>query len=108
MAEDADIKAAVGRRRAQQVRLIPAETLKRLYVRSDAEGAMRLAGHLAVLIAGAWLIWLTRGTWWILPAMLLQGWFLIALFAREGGSAPSATHSSAQPPAPCESREQEG
>jgi fatty acid desaturase len=81
MADDADIKAAVGRRRALQTRLIPSETLKRLYVRSDAEGALRLAGHVAVLLAGGWLIWLTRGTWWMLPAMLLHGFAVVALFA---------------------------
>lgn len=33
------------------------------------------------LAASSAVIWVTRGTWLVLPAMLLQGWVLVALFA---------------------------
>ena len=67
--------------RAQQMRAIPGEALKRLYVRSDLQGALRLAVHIALLIGGGTLVHLAWGTWWIAPAWLPQGIFVMALFA---------------------------
>jgi fatty acid desaturase len=67
--------------RAQQMRVIPSETLKRLAVRSDAQGTLRLAIHLALLVGGSLLVHLAWGTWWIAPVWLLQGVFVMALFA---------------------------
>jgi len=63
-------------------RLIAPAELKSLSARSDAKGLARLALHLALLAASGTLVWLARGTWWLLlPALLLHGWFLVALFA---------------------------
>ncbi len=67
--------------RAQQMRAIPGEALKRLYARSDLHGAMRLLLHVALLVGGGMLVHLASGTWWIAPAWLLQGIFVMALFA---------------------------
>jgi len=66
--------------RARQMRVVPAEVLKRLYARSDWYGFVQTAGHLALLIAGGWLVLATLGTWWVVPALLLQGLFVNALF----------------------------
>ncbi|MBS0520278.1 MAG: fatty acid desaturase [Proteobacteria bacterium] len=66
--------------RARQMRVVPAAVLKRLYERSDRAGAQQTAAHLALLVAGGWLVWQTRGTWWVLPALVLQGIFVNALF----------------------------
>ena len=60
--------------------LAPAD-LKRLSERSDVQGFARYTIHWLLIAAGAALVAWTRGTWWVLPAMFLQGWFLIALFA---------------------------
>jgi fatty acid desaturase len=48
--------------------------------RSDAPGLIHLAGHVAALLATGSLIWMSRGTPWIWPAMLLHGVVLIFLF----------------------------
>lgn len=66
--------------RARQMRVVPAAVLKRLYARSDAAGLKQTAAHLALLVAGGWLVLETRGTWWVLPALLLQGILVNALF----------------------------
>ncbi len=60
--------------------LAPAD-LRRLSERSDVQGLVRYAIHWLLIAGGAALIAWTRGTWWVLPAMFLEGWFLIALFA---------------------------
>ncbi len=62
-------------------RILPPVDLKRLSERSDGAGLVRLAVHLLLIAAGSAGVAATRGTWFILPAMLLQGWFLVALFA---------------------------
>ncbi|MBM4443003.1 MAG: fatty acid desaturase [Candidatus Rokubacteria bacterium] len=68
-------------RRTRQMRVIPAEALPDLYARSDWQGAWRTLAHAALLAGGAWLIHVTRGSWWVVPALGLQGLFLVALFA---------------------------
>lgn len=55
--------------------------LKALAQRSDAKGALRLAGHLLAIAAAGGLVWLARGSLWLLPAMALQGVLLVFLFA---------------------------
>jgi fatty acid desaturase len=57
------------------------EQLLRLAVRSDARGLAQLACHLAALCATGVLVWSTRSTSWLPPAMLLHGIVLIFLFA---------------------------
>ena len=66
--------------RARQMRVVPAEVLKRLYARSDRHGLVQTAAHLALLVAGGWLVLLTRGSWWVVPALVVQGIFINTLF----------------------------
>jgi fatty acid desaturase len=66
--------------RARQMRVVPAAVLKRLYARSDWAGAQQTLAHVALLVAGGALVLETRGTWWVLPALLLQAVFVNALF----------------------------
>jgi fatty acid desaturase len=66
--------------RAQQMRVVPADVLKRLYTRSDWHGLAQTSAHVALLVAGGWLVLATRGTGWVLPALVLQGIFVNALF----------------------------
>src|SRR4029450_5339855 len=66
--------------RARQMRVVPAEVLKRLYARSDRHGLVQTAAHVALLGAGGWLVLLTKETWWVVPALLLQGIFVNSLF----------------------------
>ena len=66
--------------RAPQMRVIPPDLLKRLSARSDIHGLVQTAAHVALLVAGGALVLATRGTWWVAPALLLQGIFVNALF----------------------------
>ena len=68
-------------RRARQMRLIPADTLRVLYTKSDRHGAWRTAAHAGLLAAGVTLIHASRGRWWLPAALLLHGLFLVSLFA---------------------------
>lgn len=63
------------------MRLIPADALRTLYAKSDWQGAWRTIAHAALLVLGAVLIHASRGTWWLPLALLLQGVFLVSLFA---------------------------
>ena len=67
-------------RRARQMRVVPADVLKRLSTRSDCRGLLQTSAHLLLLVAGGWLVLATRNTAWLLPALLLQGIFVNALF----------------------------
>ena len=62
------------------MRVVPAAVLKRLYMRSNKAGAIQTLAHLFLLVAGAILIFETMGSWWIVPALLLQALFINALF----------------------------
>ena len=66
--------------RARQMRVVPAEVLKRLYARDDTKGLIQTGAHLALLIAGGALVLATKGSWWIVPALVVQGIFVNALF----------------------------
>ncbi len=61
--------------------LLPAAAVRALGRRSDAAGSLRLTGHLAVWVAAGAVTWSSIGTWWVLPAMLVQGIVQVALFA---------------------------
>jgi fatty acid desaturase len=63
------------------MRLIPADTLARLYMKSDAHGAWRTLAHVALLTGSTLAIQLSRGRWWLPAALLLQGLVLVSLFA---------------------------
>ncbi|WPB56906.1 fatty acid desaturase [Xylophilus sp. GOD-11R] len=60
-------------------RLKAAELLP-LSVKSDRPGLLQAAGHLGAIVLGGALIWQARGSWWMVPATLLQGWFIAFLF----------------------------
>lgn len=66
--------------RARQMRTVPAPVLKRLYGRSDIKGLVQTGAHLLLLVAGGWLVLATRDSWWVVPALLLQGVLVNALF----------------------------
>jgi len=68
-------------RRTQQLRLIPPEALRPLYRRCDLRGASRTLAHAALLAAGAVLIHRARGQWWLPAVLVLQGLFVVSLFA---------------------------
>lgn len=66
--------------RARQMRVVPAAVLKRLYMRSNKAGAIQTLAHLYLLVAGAVLIFETMGSWWVVPALVLQAVFINSLF----------------------------
>jgi fatty acid desaturase len=49
--------------------------------RADARGLRHLAGHGALLLATGLLVGNALGSWWIVPATVLHGAVLVALFA---------------------------
>jgi fatty acid desaturase len=59
---------------------VPAETLKALSQRSDAKGALHLAGHAGLIGLAMALVLAVRHSLWVLPAMALLGIFEVALF----------------------------
>ena len=62
------------------MRVVPAAVLKRLYMRSNKAGAIQTVAHLFLLVAGAVLILEAMGTWWLVPALVLQAVFINTLF----------------------------
>ena len=66
--------------RARQMRVVPAEVLKRLYTRSDWAGAKQTAAHLALLVLGGAAILATRHTWWVVLPLIAQAFFVNSLF----------------------------
>ncbi|HVJ31817.1 MAG TPA: fatty acid desaturase [Terriglobia bacterium] len=60
--------------------IIDGATLRRLSERSDRLGLMQLASHLALLLATGLLVYHSRTTGWLVPAMILHGIVLIFFF----------------------------
>jgi fatty acid desaturase len=60
---------------------IERDKLRDWNVRANAPGLRQGAAHVVLLVATGALIWATRGTLWIWPAMLLHGIALVFLFA---------------------------
>jgi fatty acid desaturase len=56
------------------------ETVRRLSRRSDARGLAQLGVHLALLCASGFLVWASRGHWWLAAALVLHGIVLSFLF----------------------------
>jgi fatty acid desaturase/nitrite reductase/ring-hydroxylating ferredoxin subunit len=52
---------------------IPQEELNELMRRSDAKGIVRTLSFLAVLVALGYLAYLSRGSWWAVPAFFAYG-----------------------------------
>lgn len=61
--------------------MVPKASLKALRERSDGPGLLHLAVHLGALLLTGALIWLSLGTWWIVPATVLHGSVIVLLFA---------------------------
>jgi fatty acid desaturase len=61
--------------------LIDKKTRKALTRRNDRIGLMHLGGHFAAIGVGGYAVFLTYGTLFMLPAMLLHGIVLACLFA---------------------------
>ncbi len=61
--------------------VVDRKTVKRLSKRSDRDGLIRLAGHLSLLGLSGGLVYLSLGTWFLLPALLLHGGVMAFLFA---------------------------
>ncbi len=62
-------------------RLLSGPDLRALSRRSDPRGALRIVLHAALLGGAGWLVLLSIGGFWLLPAMLLLGAVQVALFA---------------------------
>lgn len=60
---------------------IDKKQLKALSRRSDAKGLAQLAGHAALLGLTGFVVTLSLGTFWLLPAMAVHGVVLVFLFA---------------------------
>ncbi|MEO1090089.1 MAG: fatty acid desaturase [Pseudomonadota bacterium] len=61
--------------------VVDREAYRAMLARSNGPGVVFLAGHLATLAATTWLVHLSLGSWWLWPAMALQGVVLVHLFA---------------------------
>lgn len=55
--------------------------LRALMTRSDGAAFRRLAGWIALLLSTGTLVWLSLGTWWMLPAMFVHGVVLVHHFS---------------------------
>ncbi len=61
--------------------LIDATVLRELCTASDRAGAVQVGTHLAAIAASGTALWLTRGTWWGVPAFVVYGVLLNFLYA---------------------------
>src|ERR1700712_2392697 len=61
-------------------RVLSSQQLRTLQGRSDLQGAVRLAIHLALLVAAGWWVAIASG-WTVLPAVFVLGLVQVALFA---------------------------
>ena len=55
--------------------------LKRLMKRSNTPGLVHFAAFLLVAACTGFLVWLSMGSWWLIPAMLLHGIVLVHHFS---------------------------
>jgi fatty acid desaturase len=60
--------------------LLPREEVRALSRRADGPALAMLASKILGLAASGYLIFLARGTWWLLPAMLVHGIQVVFLF----------------------------
>ncbi len=61
--------------------LVDRRRYRAVVTRSNRPGLVFLAGHLALLAATGWLVHLSLGTWWLVPAWLAHGTVVVHLFA---------------------------
>lgn len=75
ISNDAEILQLPGRQ------LLEIRAVRELSQRSDAWGLSRAAAHLACLVGGAYLVWISHGSWLMWPAMFLLGATIVTMFA---------------------------
>ncbi len=61
--------------------IVGREKVRELMRRSDAWGLLFLSGHIATMVATGYLLFLSLGTWWVIPATILHGFVIACLFA---------------------------
>ena len=61
--------------------MITPAKLKALSVKSDAAGFVQLGSHLGAIALSAMLLALTWGTWWAVPAFVVDGMLINFLYA---------------------------
>jgi len=59
---------------------LSADELRAFSLRRDGPGLRRAAAHLGAVLLGMTAIWQSRGTVWVVPAVLLTGWPMAFLF----------------------------
>ncbi len=64
-------------------RVIDRQRLAELSVRSDGPGLRQLASHFGAIALTSLALYLTAGTWWCVPFLLLQGYLINFLYAPE-------------------------
>ena len=65
---------------AQINQIVPRRTRSELNALRDGPGIVFLAYHLGVMGGTGYLLHLSLGTWWVIPAMLVHGYVIAALF----------------------------
>ncbi len=60
--------------------LVPREELQALHRRTNWQGLVHISLQLSLLGGSGVLIWLSLGTWWLLPAMFVHGVQIVFLF----------------------------
>jgi fatty acid desaturase len=65
---------------AMTIRSVDREMVRRLSCRSDRRGLLQLAGDVSLLCATGHLVWATRDSVWLAPAVMLHGVTLNFLF----------------------------
>ena len=61
-------------------RIVPRQTRNELNTLRDGPGVAFLAYHLSAMAGTGWLLHMSLGTWWTVPAMLAHGYVIAALF----------------------------
>ncbi len=61
--------------------IIPRANLKRLAKRNNYAGLLFLAFHFGVIACTGWLVYVSLGTMWVVPAIFVHGAMLATLFA---------------------------
>lgn len=64
-----------------QKEIITRKELKPFLKRTDINGLVQITGHFAIIAITGWLLLMSRGTWWIVPALLAHGFTVSYLFA---------------------------
>ncbi|WP_371347208.1 fatty acid desaturase [Ancylobacter sp. IITR112] len=61
--------------------MISPSRLKELSAKSDVSGFIQLGSHLGALVITGTALWLTWGSWWMVPAFMLHGALINFLYA---------------------------